>query len=68
METDLPVRRGDRKDIVYSRKNFKNTTIARLFFKIVCLMFKSSIFCTMETNRQKKIGGLSKRFGGHPAR
>jgi ribosome-binding factor A len=22
----------------------------------------------METNRQKKIGGLSKRFSGHPAR
>jgi ribosome-binding factor A len=29
-------------------------------------MFKSTIFCTMETNRQKKIGGVDQ--GWYPTR
>jgi hypothetical protein len=56
METaSFPVRRrGQERYSVQQEKASKNTTIARLLLKIVCLMFKSSIFALWKQIDRKK--------------
>jgi hypothetical protein len=53
--TAFPVRRlGQEKYNVQQEKASKNTTIASLLLKIVCLIFKSTIFALWKQIDRKK--------------